>query len=313
MVKTKKSKKRANKAIARRRPALNRSSPEADVLEMITNPCSGRLAHGFTLGTEGIVQRFVRYLTAVATTETTFAIIFDPNNHVNNAGIYVAIGAGAGTTAVFTGSAGPGEGFLDVNADFVGVNGACLQALYTGTLVNRKGYIGVCQAPTALLGASGALGTATFADLMTLCQEVRPVPAHSVDVKYAPTLAALTANKAALESSASVTDNCLMIVGIGVNPTDFTFRATVIAEYTPKFALGLPALRPTRTVPPGAVERVTTTLDRLGHWWHNLGDAAGAAMRMGASAYYGLEQGVRLARGVPKLAEAATGLLALVG
>lgn len=283
---------------------------EQALYNLIRNPCTAPLVGGYALGTAGIVQRFVKYVTPIATTETAFAFIFNPLIH-SASGITQIVGTPGSTTPSITATASPGETFLDANADNVAVNAACLELVYTGTLMNRSGFIGVCQGPSQLLNTAD-LGTFSLNDLMALCQTVGPVPSKAVEIKWSPTMREFTAGLQQRETS-SHEGNTLMVVVVGAKPTDFTARFTSVVEYVPKSLLGIPVPRPTLTMRVGVGERIISALDRQQHWWHNLGDAAGAAMRLGASMYYGLEQGARLIRGVPRLAEATTALLALTG
>lgn len=298
--------KKARMVRRRVRPA---SDNEGKLLQLITDPCGAELVHGYALSSEGVVQRFNRFITPVATTETGFAYIWQPGNHAGTAVAQkVAVGTGTPTTVL---SDGPGETFLDSNADSIACLAGCIQVLYTGKLVDRKGYIGVCQV-SGIVAADIAGGTTDLPTLLSYCQHVAPVPSQAVELKWSPSIRNFTAQNATPEFSQNTGDNALMVVAIGVNPNDFVVKFTGVYEYVPKFALGLPAPRATRSIPPAAGERIVSALDRMGVWWHNLGNAAAAAYRMGGAAVYGIGQAARTANAARQLA-AAVPLLALAG
>jgi hypothetical protein len=293
-------------------PALARGS-EAKLLDLITNPCEAELVNGYSTTTTGIVQRFNRFITPVAGTETAFAYVFNPCSQTDTgsfASIVQKLAIGGGTPSNLT-TAGPGHAFLDAQADNVGCLAACIEVLYTGKLVDRQGYIGVCQLPYNV-ATDIANGTTDLPTLMAYCQQVSPIPSHAVELKWSPSIRALSANAQVTETASGI-DNCLMVVAVGVNPNQFVVKFTTVYEYQPKFALGLPAPRATKTIPIGAPERIVTALDRMGHWWHNLGSAAAAAYRMGGSMVYAANQTARLARGAQAALGPATTLLALTG
>lgn len=280
---------------------------EEKLLRLVTDPCGAELCTGYALSTDGIVQRFNKFITPVATTETAFAYVWNPNSQLNTAITQkLAVGTGIPTNVS---AAGPGESFLETNCDATSCLAACIQVLYTGKLVDRKGYIGVCQVNGQVASDIGA-GTTDLPTLLTYCQQVAPVPSHVVEIKWSPSIKNFTAQNITQEGSSNYNDNCLLVVAIGVNPSDFVVKFTAVNEYVPKFALGIPAPRVTKSIPPGAPERIVSALDRMGVWWHNLGDAAGAAFRLGAAAYYGAGQ---VAKTATAYARVAAPLLALAG
>lgn len=286
---------------------------EAQLARLIMDPCGAELTTGYALSTEGLVQRFNRFITPAATTENNFAFVFDPLKHSADAIVQkLSTGSGAAVNTVTT---GPGEAFLDANADVVSTVAACMEILYTGKLVDRKGYIGVCQAPYHVM-ADIAAGTTDLPTLLSYCQAIEPIGSAAVEVKWSPTIRSLVGNSAGPENGGGI-DNNLMVVAIGVNPSEFVVKFTSVFEYTPKFALGVPAPRATKAYAPGAPERITTALDRMGHWWHNVGNAAAAAYRLGGQMVYGAGQAARLASATVNTARALRGaavpLLALTG
>lgn len=306
--------KRGGVRVMRRNNMAPMVSPEARLLKLIADPCGAELVHGFATSMEGVVQRFNRFITPAATTETAFAYIFNPASHIATGGAAaitqkLAVGTGAPTN-VQTG--GPGEAFLEANSDYAAPLAACVEVLYTGKLVDRQGYIGVCQV-NAQVALDIASGTTDLPTLLTYCQHVAPVPSHSVEVKWSPSIRNFTSQNATSEGGSSTQDNCIIVVAVGVEPSKFVAKFTTVYEYLPKFTLGLPAPRVTKTIPVGAGERIVSALDRAGTWWHNLGNAAAAAYRMGGSAIYAAGQVGRTVRAAQSALGPATALLALTG
>lgn len=287
------------------------ASYEEKLLRMIVDPCGSELVPGLGLPTNGICQRFTRFIRPVGTTEDNFAFVVSPNNQSPASGIDLKLSTGTGAASNF-GSGNPGEAFLEANAEAVATLGYCIEVLYTGKLVDRKGYIGVCQAPWASLNDIQA-ATTPLTDLLTYCQNVSPVTSHSVELKYSPTMQNFQQNAFTLESGQNSNLNGLMVVVVGVNPADFIVKFTHAVEYIPKNINGIPAPRATKTIPVGTGERVVSALDRMGHWWHNLGDAAGAAYRLGGSMVYGAYNTAKFVRAAGAALEPATALLALTG
>jgi len=312
------TRRKAAKSTRRSRPSQRRirgadASHEAILTKLIMDPCSAPLTTGYALSTEGLVQRFNRFITPVATTETNFAYVFNPSNQ-GAISITQKLSLGTGAAANTTTTA-PGATFIDNNADTTSTVAACMEVLYTGKLVDRKGYIGVCQAPSLVMDDI-ASGTTDLPTLLSYCQAIQPVGSHAVQLKWAPSLRALTGQTIHNEGGSGA-DNVLMVVAIGVDPSQFIVKFTSVYEYVPKFTLGAPATRPTKSYAPGGPERIVTTLDRMGHWWHNVGDAAAAAYRLGGQMVYGAGQAARLASATINttraLRNAAVPLLALTG
>jgi hypothetical protein len=124
-----------------------------------------------------------------------------------------------------------------------------MEVLYTGKLVDRKGYIGVCQAPWYVMDDIKN-GTTDLPTLLAYCQAIQPVGSEAVEIKYTPTLRNMIGSLSAGENNVA-TDNVLMVVAIGVDPNQFVVKFTAVYEYVPKFALGLP-----RHAPPSRIRLV---------------------------------------------------------
>lgn len=289
-------------------------SYESKLLHMIVDPCGSDLVPGLGLSANGICQRFTKYLSWGATTENNISMIFNPNSQTVTGGITVRGSTGAAAPTYFFSDSNPGEQFLEANSEVSSVLGYCVEVAYIGKLTDRKGYVGVCQAPWSSLNdiAGAALNPNT---LIPYCQATQPVLSEAVSVKYIPALNAFTANSQVGEASNNGLGNGILIVLSGVDLSNFIVKITACYEYIPKAstAFGLAAPRPTKAVAPGTAERVVSTLDRMGHWWHNIGDAAAAANRMGGRLLYGAGQVAKFAGNVARIARPATTLLALAG
>lgn len=285
---------------------------EQKLVRMVTDPCGAELVSGLGLATHGICQRFVRYITPVATTENAFALIWNPNNQANSSAVTLKVAAAGSVSPATTAGPSPGEAFLETNSEAVSTLGACVEVMYTGKLTDRQGYIGVCQAPWYVLNDI-ANGTSSILDIMTYVQAVEPIPSSSVELKWAPILQNYLQNSGVAETSSRNDGNGLMVVAIGVEPSKFVLKLTQAVEYIPKNINGIPAPRVTKTVQAGTAERVISTLDRIGHWWHNVGDTAQAANRLGGRMLYAANQVARFAGNARAAIGPATTLLALAG
>jgi len=289
-------------------------SYESKLLHMIVDPCGSDLVPGLGLSANGICQRFTKYLSWGATTENNISMFFNPNSQSSSGGITVRGATGAAAPTYALSDSTPGEQFLEANSEVSSVLGYCVEVAYVGKLVDRKGYIGVCQAPWSSLNDIGA-ASINPNTLIPYCQATQPVLSEAVSVKYIPALNSFTANSQVTETGNNALGNGIMIILSGVNLADFIVKVTACYEYIPKASttFGLAAPRPTKTVTPGTAERVVTTLDRMGHWWHNIGDAAAAANRLGGRMLYGAGQVAKFAGNMARVARPAATLLALAG
>lgn len=290
------------------------NSYEHRLLEMIVDPCGSDLSPGLGLSANGICQRFTSYISWGATTENNISMFFNPNSQTATGGYTVRGATGAAAPTYFLSGPNPGEQFLEANSEACSVLGYCVEVLYVGPLVNRQGFVGVCQAPWTSINDIAA-NTLNPNTLIPYCQATQPVLAEAVSVKYIPALNSFTANSQTNEAGSNTLGNGIMVILSGVNLANFVVKITACYEYIPKASTtyGLAAPRPTKSVPAGTAERVVSTLDRMGHWWHNLGDAAAAANRLGGRFMYGASQVNRFLGNVARVARPAASLLALAG
>jgi hypothetical protein len=133
-----------------------------------------------------------------------------------------------------------------------------MEVLYTGKLVDRKGYIGVCQAPWYVMDDIKN-GNTDLPTLLAYCQAIQPVGSEAVEIKYTPTLRNMIGSISAGENNVG-TDNVLMVVAIGVDPNQFVVKFTAVYEYVPKLRWGCP-----RRVPPSRT-RLAHRSALLPHW-----------------------------------------------
>lgn len=290
-------------------------SYESKLLHMIVDPCGADLVPGLGLSANGICQRFTKYLSWGATTENNISMFFNPNSQSASGGITVRGAVGAAAPTYVISDSNPGEQFLEANSETSSVLGYCVEVAYIGKLTDRKGYVGVCQAPMASLNDIATSASINPNTLIPYCQATQPVLSEAVSVKYIPALNSFTANSQVTETGNNALGNGILIVLSGVDLANFIVKVTACYEYVPKASTtyGLAAPRPTKSVAPGTAERVVTTLDKMGHWWHNLGDAAAAANRLGGRMLYGAGQVAKFAGNVARIARPATTLLALAG
>lgn len=288
-------------------------SYENRLLKMIADPCGAELVNGLGLSTNGICQRFVQYYSPAVGADNNFYYIWNPNSQSPSSAVTFRSSLGGAAPSGFANGGSPGEAFLEANAEAVSVLGACIELLYVGKLADRRGFVGVCQAPMHVLNDIAASTSITLQTLLTYCQAVTPVTSGAIEVKWAPTMQNFTQNTGVGEASASLAGNGLMIVCIGVVPSDFTAKFTYAVEYTPKAINGIPAARVSKNIPVGVGEKIISTLGRANHWWHNVGEAMTAANRLGGTAGYALGQAARFAGTVSRALPAATTLLALTG
>lgn len=281
---------------------------ERSLINMLEDPCGAPLVPGLGLAGHGICVRFSQILTPSTTgTENAFYYLFDPQQ-AGVTGIVKGTGV-AGSAAVQSNIASPGSSFLQTNADSISVLGACVQLMYVGSLVNRKGYVGVIQGDNRVLGDIAT--TSDIATILASCQSVAPVTSATVEVKYAPKMADFNTTAATREYQSSDNSKRFGVVCVGVNPNDFIVRVTYCVEYLPKLTMGLPATTQSKVVPPGAPERLMTYFARRGDWWHNLGRIAKEGTRLAYSMTHTASQVYRTITNSANVGEAAAGILAL--
>lgn len=246
---------------------------------MVFDPCNAALGPTAYRGQDGFVQRFAKTQTFTTTTDQCFVSIYYPAYNGSSTAVYALPSSPVGVVTYST--PGPGQAFLLANADSQRPIGACIEATYAGTELNRQGllYMGSCKASlfkaaTTTDAICALLGHATRVPDRTTSVKWIPSP---VDEEYWTTGAA--------EPESAGDRNVIVIVGVGFTaPVSFTITTTLIAEWSPNAGLGIATPSPNTADAPGGIEHVRSNLARMGNWW--------------VQAAHSLEAGYQTARGV---------------
>jgi len=276
MAKTAKNRRNGNKKKgAAKRPSSTRSTrPNGagadaitrvrDHVGMLVDPCNAKIGPTAYRGSDGFVTRF-RNLTNV-TLPTGYAAVHVYYPAYNGVWQQNVADFNAALTPSYS-TPGPGQSFLLSNADSQRVVGACTIPTYTGTELNRQGMIYRGTIPeAALVGCS-------INTLVPLLQFSSRVPDTPLETKYVPSSAderywktGSTAPEGAGDLQAIVT----IIVG-AADTVSFQFNTVLIAEWRPRFGIGMQVPTPNTPDVPAGLEQVRTTLSRLGNWWGDHG------------------------------------------
>lgn len=231
-------------------------------VNMVLDPCNAPMAPNAYRGSDGINTRLRQVLPGIASVATPYLIhVFYPRYN----GLWVT--AVANPNAALTTSyatPGPGQAYLLANADSQRVVAACTQVAYIGSELNRQGQIYGGVLPEK------ALEGATFNQLVALCQGGERVPDHLFEVKYVPT--AVDENywdtgAAAPADGGDANVLVILVNGGGVVDINLTLTNTLIAEWRPKFGIGMAVPTPNTPDAPAGLERVKSELARRGNWW----------------------------------------------
>nr|WRQ65661.1 hypothetical protein [Tolivirales sp.] len=290
---------------------------ELKLLRLIMDPCSADLVNGYALSTRGVVQRYSSVFSITGTNTTQGAVAIFPCDYAG--GAIRMYSSTASSTALPTPVVRPlpGQAAIDAVADNVTTLAACVQVIYTGTELDRKGYIGVGQGPFGGLldtFVTTGPGPANFDNVLASCQMVTRTPDSPVELKWSPTVSNFNGGQGVEEAGYSTSNNGLFFVVNGIPTTDYMFKVTVVYEWMPKATIGMPLPPVGRTIRPGTAERITSALNSAGMWWNNLMQLGGATSSM-------LEMAGRGANRIGKaaysnralLAPATTAMLALTG
>jgi hypothetical protein len=186
--------------------------------------------------------------------------------------------------------AGPGGTYLVTNASAHRVVGACLDAFYTGTELDRQGmtYRGNIVA-SAFVGKS-----TTLAALIPLLQIHSRTPDVPVATKWIPA----PVNEEYFRTNASAgtfddQDNILIysVAAFAANKILFNFKATLVSEWQPNTNLGLTVSSPNTTDAVGGFERVRNILHGFGSFWYEAKHTAQVA----ASVYRNIREVAQVA------------------
>lgn len=246
---------------------------------MVLDPCNAVLGPTAYRGSDGFILRTHKVDTVQAGDSTPYVIFafYPAYNGVWAQGI-------ADPNAALTpnwATPGPGQTFYLANAESQRPVGACTKLQYTGTELNRGGivYRGVMP--------SSALAGSSINTLKALCQMSERTADHTLETKWIPSSADEEYWPTGTVAPTSPGDENVIVNIIqqgtaGVN-VPITATTTLIAEWRPKFGLGVQTPTPSTPDAPAGLERVRGFLASMGHWYLEGTRTVATAMRVGAS------------------------------
>lgn len=254
------------------------SVQETELLNLIMDPCNGKLVNGFGMSSKGIVQRFTGNFVPGVATDTAGYFSFDPAQFGGAALRWGASNSSGTAPGALSSSPAPGSTFLDVQSEWCSPVAACMEVFYTGSALNRSGLIAVGQAPTAaVFDLFSTLQTPD--NVITMCQGQSPLPSSTVEIKWSPGLTNFVGGMSAAETDYSREGNAMFVAFRGVKMSDIVIRVTIVVEYTPKQGSGIPYPPVGQVIKPGTGERIVSALGSAGTWWNNLDHFMGGMAR----------------------------------
>lgn len=232
-------------------------------VHMIVDPCNAELGPTAYRGTDGIVTRFRSNGNLTASVgKTGFIYVYYPayntvyTNYVNGADLAVTNLVG-----------GPGQSFLLASSDSQRAVAACTSLTYTGTELDRSGIIYSGVIPIACIQA-----TKTIDQLIMLLQKESRTGDSPMELKWSPSAVDeeyWTTGSVVPEAPGD--RNCLVFIGLGFNAAttspNHAIVNTLITEWRPEAGLGLSTPNPSSHDVSGGIEKVRSTLAKLGNWW----------------------------------------------
>lgn len=233
-------------------------------VNMIVDPCNAELGPTAYRGSDGIVTRFRSNGNLGASVgKSGFIYVYYPayntvyTNYVN-----------AGDLAVTNLVGGPGQSFLLASSDSQRAVAACTSLSYAGTELDRSGTIYAGVIPIACIQA-----TKTISELITLLQRETRTGEDPIELKWSPSAVDeeyWTTGSVVPEAPGD--RNCMVFIGLGFNAAttspNHTVVNTLIAEWRPEAGLGLSTPSPNSHDVSGGIEKVRSTLAKLGTWWY---------------------------------------------
>lgn len=281
MAKNKKTNNKRASGPRNRRKALSYAAQDrvGSHVRMVMDPCNAPLGHTAYRGSDGFVTRTKSVSTSSVTGALPFTI-FAYYPAYNRVWTQLINNAATALTPDFT-TPGPGEAYFLNNAESMRPIGACIQTQYIGSELNRSGTI-----YRGLLPVS-ALKGASINSLKALCQKMERLPDSTVETRWLPAPADEEYWEVGTVTPEASGDRfCIVhILSLGTDATTLTTNVTchLIAEWRPKFGLGIQTPEPTTPDSIGGLERVRTTLARFGKFYLEASDTAVGAMRVGAA------------------------------
>lgn len=243
-------------------------------VRMLLDPCNAPLSPTAYRGSDGFVTRFNK-VDSFTSANTAFVFAFYPAYNSIWQGTYAD--ANVATGAAWA-TAGPGQPFLLANAESQRAVSACVRAEYVGTELNRQGILYYGVVPESSLAASS-----TLLLKQSLLQKAVRTPDGVLECKWVP-----SSSEEEYWATGSVAPdqnadrNVIVIIGSGFSAgVTFNFQATLIAEWRPKFGVGMMTPTPNTPDAPAGLERVRTFLSTLGNWWVEGAHTAATAMTVG--------------------------------
>lgn len=231
-------------------------------VNMILDPCEAPLAPTAYRGSDGILTRF-KVLDAMGTTSVNRFLIHAYYPGYNGTWRQTVADPAAALTPSYV-VPGPGQAFLLSTAGSQRVVGACTQFRYTGTELERQGLV-----YRGLLPASALVGASINA-LLPLLQTADRIPDGTLETKFIPSPAEEEYwNTGAVAPDGTGDRNVIVtiVVGSAAGSVDFTMANTLIAEWRPRFGVGMQVPTPNTMDSPAGLEQVRTRLSGLGNWW----------------------------------------------
>lgn len=243
-------------------------------VNMIVDPCNAELGPTAYRGSDGFVNRFRNVLNTTPTAgKSGFIYVYYP---AYNAVFYVNVTPT--DTPVFSASnSGPGQSFLLSNGASQRVVGACCSLTYTGTELDRQGVIYSGVIPIAALSTAN-----TVNDIAANLQHEHRVSDDLLEVKWTPgAVEEEYWQSGAASPEGSGDRNAIVIIALGLNNAStsmfMSITNTLVCEWKPDPGFGLGSTNPSSHDVPGGLEKVRSTLQKMGNWWYSVGKAAHSA------------------------------------
>lgn len=260
----------------RANPRLSvKDTHESQYAQLLADPCSGPV-HSPYGGEAGIVNRLVQDFTINTIAGHTAGVIdFTPSTNL----VLTAALASSTATLTLTPNVGPGGTFINTNARKFRPVAACVTVLPSAASYNNLtgeiavGVIGSDQLTTAV-------NAYTVDGIFTLLSKRAVFAKTQYDVKWFPgdldhTYATVAAGGSATDpSGADHNDICVAYRGFPAG-VPLSVRVTLIIEWTPQVAIGLPTSALSR-LPVADHKAVPAIMSaKQPDWWHSLGNEVG--------------------------------------
>nr|WRQ65440.1 hypothetical protein [Tolivirales sp.] len=271
------------------------NNPDARVashVRMLLDPCEAPLGLTAYRGADGIVTRFRNQISVNVPGSSAHVYVYYPAYN----GIWSQSIADYNAALVpsYT-TAGPGQAFMLATAESQRVVSACSRISYTGSELDRQGMVYRGLLPEA------ALSGCSVNTLIPLLQCADRVPDHVLETKFVPNASEEEYWKTgSVAPEANGDRNAIVMVVIG-NPaalTPFAITTVLVAEWRPKFGVGMQVPSPNTADSPAGLERVRTALSRAGQWWLEGSRTLSAGLQFGSQ----VVRGARLIGGAARLA-----------